>query len=302
WSGPGVTGSVATGFSFTPSLALVGTQTLTYSVATAQGCAGQATTTVLVLSAQMPITLAADTVLCPGTTAAFRLRASVAGGVWSGPGVTATGLFTPPTTPGTVSVMYTLGAGSLCPTSATRRITLLPTAVLAAAARPVLCDSLLGRTPLALAPYTMRFSQAAFAGLPDAVLTWDFGDGSSPATGLSVVHTYTAAGTYQVIATLRFNNGRCSAQVSIAPIQVGEPFVPNVFTPNGDQLNDFFAPRLGGCPARLQVFSRWGQQVYDNPAYLNNWDGAGQAPGIYYYLLTPPATSAPLKGWVELVR
>ncbi|MGI4865592.1 MAG: gliding motility-associated C-terminal domain-containing protein [Janthinobacterium lividum] len=301
WSGPGVSGSAAGGFVFTPSLALVGIQTLTYSVISAQGCTGQGSTTVQVLSA-LPITLAADTALCPGSTAAIRLRASVPGGVWSGPGVTASGVFTPPATPGTVSVVYTLGAGSLCPTSATRRITLLPAAVLAAASGPVLCDSLSGRRPLMLVPYTVRFSQPAFAGLPDAVLTWDFGDGSGPATGLSVTHTYTKAGTFQATATVQFNNNRCSAQVVLAPIQVGEMFIPNVFTPNGDQLNEHFAPRIGGCPPHLQIFSRWGQKVYENAAYLNNWDGAGHVPGIYYYLLTIPGGSEVIKGWVELVR
>jgi hypothetical protein len=52
----------------------------------------------------------------------------------------------------------------------------------------------------------------------------------------------------------------------------------------------------------LQVFSRWGQPVYESAAYQNNWDGAGLAPGIYYYLLTPPDGAAPIKGWVELLR
>jgi gliding motility-associated-like protein len=101
---------------------------------------------------------------------------------------------------------------------------------------------------------------------------------------------------------LRFNNNNCSAQVALAPIQVGEMFIPNVFTPNGDQLNERFAPRIGGCPPRLQVFSRWGQQVYENAAYLNNWDGAGLSAGLYFYLLTPAEGGAVVKGWVELMR
>ncbi|RZK24756.1 MAG: PKD domain-containing protein [Hymenobacter sp.] len=301
WSGPGVSGA-AGGFVFTPSAALVGPQTLTYSVTSPQGCVGQATSTVQVLPGPVPALLS-DTTLCPGSTAAFQLRASPAGGVWSGPGVTAGGFFTPPAAPGTVALTYTLGGGQPCPAATTKRITLLPTPVLALLARPLVCDSLSGlRSPLAIAPYTVRFTQAAFAGLPDAVLTWDFGDGSALVTGFSVGHTYTRAGTFQATATLRFNASRCLAQTIALVVQVGEMFVPNVFTPNGDQLNERFAPRIGGCPPRLQVFSRWGQQIYENVAYLNTWDGAGQAAGIYYFLLTPPDGSAVIKGWVELVR
>ena len=141
------------------------------------------------------------------------------------------------------------------------------------------------------------------AGLPaDAVLTWNFGDDSTTVTGLDVTHTYLREGTFRPHVTLSFNQSRCGLALSLAPIEVQKMFIPNIFTPNADRQNDLFAPRLGGCPPRLQVFSRWGQRVYENAAYQNTWDGAGLAPGTYYYLLTPPDGSPPIKGWVELVR
>jgi hypothetical protein len=305
WSGPGVSGSVANGYFFTPTAALLGTQTLTYSVTSVLGCSGQATLTVAISPAAVQIAMPADTVLCPGSSRAFQLHASPAGGVWSGPGITASGLFTPAATPGTVAMLYTMGGGTPCATSATRRITLLAAPTLAPAEQPLVCradSSRASSSAPAVAPYTVRFSQPGAALLADAVLTWDFGDGSAPATGLSVTHTYTAAGSFQPTATLRYSGSRCSAQVSLAPVQVQEPLVPNVFTPNGDNQNDYFAPRLGGCQPRLQVFTRWGQKVYESPAYFNDWDGRGQAAGLYYFLLTPTNGTAPLKGWVELIR
>jgi gliding motility-associated-like protein len=247
----------------------------------------------------------ADTALCPGSNRAFQLHASPAGGVWSGTGVTASGMFTPPSTPGTVAMLYTMGGGTPCVTSVTRRITLLAAPTLAPAEQPLVCradSSVANSSAPAVAPYTVRFSQPSATLLADAVLTWDFGDGSAPATGLSVAHTYTTAGSFQPTATLRYSGSRCSVQVSLAPVQVQEPLVPNVFTPNGDNQNDFFAPRLGGCQPRLQVFTRWGQKVYESPAYVNNWDGGGQAAGIYYFLITPTDGRAPIKGWVELIR
>jgi hypothetical protein len=305
WSGPGVSGSAAAGYFFTPTAALLGTQTLTYSVVSVQGCSGQATITVQVSPAAVRVAMPVDTVLCPGSNRAFQLHASPAGGVWSGAGVTASGMFTPPSTPGTVAMLYTMGGGTPCATSATRRITLLAEPTLAPAEQPLVCradSSVASSSAPAVAPYTVRFSQPSATLLADAVMTWDFGDGSAPATGLSVSHTYTTAGSFQPTATLRYSGSRCAVQLSLAPVQVQEPLVPNVFTPNGDNQNDFFAPRLGGCQPRLQVFTRWGQKVYESPAYFNNWDGRGQAPGIYYFLITPTDGRAPIKGWVELIR
>jgi hypothetical protein len=303
WSGPGVSTAGTGSYAFTPSQALIGTQTLTYTVTSSQGCSSRATTTIQVLPA-LAITMPADTILCPGTIQPIQLSALPAGGTWSGPGVTAGGLFTPPASPGTSALVYTAGAGTPCPVVATRRITLLAAPSLVPAVQPLACraDSLSTATAPAVAPYTVRFSQPVATLLADAVLTWDFGDGSAPVTGLSVTHTYTTAGSFQPKATLRFNSSRCSTLITLAPVEVQSMLIPNIFTPNGDKQNDYFAPRLGGCQPRLQVFSRWGQKVYESPAYFNNWDGAGQAAGLYYYLITPPNGSTPIKGWVEIIR
>ena len=298
WSGPGVSGSSAGGYVFTPSQALVGTRTLTYTVAAVAACGSggsQASTTIQVLTAPV-VAVPADTVLCPGSGQAFRLRGSPAGGTWAGPGVSAAGVFTPPATAGTVALTYTVAPAVGCTASATRRVTLLAAPVLAPMLVPGAC------VPSTVAPLVVHFSQSA-AGLPaDAVLSWNFGDSTAVVTGLDVMHTYLQAGTFRPRVTLRFNQNRCGQVLALPPVVVQDMLIPNVFTPNADGQNDLFAPRLGGCPPRLQVFSRWGQQVYENAAYQNTWDGAGVAAGIYYYLLTPPDGAAAIKGWVELVR
>jgi hypothetical protein len=306
WSGPGVSGSATGGYVFTPTASLVGTQTLTYTLPAALSCTNQvsqATATIQVLPV-LTVVLPADTVLCPGTTSSFRLRATPAGGTWSGPGVAAGNVFTP-TTPGTFTLTYAVGAGSACPTSSNRRITLLAAPMLAPVAQLVTCgpDSLASlTTAAAVVPYTVQFS-LPMASLPtDAVVTWDFGDGTAPATGASVQHTYLTAGTFQPRLVASFNQTRCSAATTLPPLTVQGMLVPNIITPNGDAQNELFAPRLGGCPPRLQVFSRWGRAVYDDAAYRGSWGGAGLAAGLYYYLITPTDGSATIKGWVELVR
>ncbi len=59
-------------------------------------------------------------------------------------------------------------------------------------------------------------------------------------------------------------------------------YIPAAFTPNGDGLNDRFEfDILGATTADVQIFDRWGEEVYSNPAQLNGihqggtngWDG-----------------------------
>ena len=67
---------------------------------------------------------------------------------------------------------------------------------------------------------------------------------------------------------------------------------PNAFSPNGDGVNDFFAP-IVQCPFpaySFQVFNRWGQLVFETDSPKESWDGTfnGQpAPSeVYFYRLS----------------
>jgi gliding motility-associated-like protein len=79
--------------------------------------------------------------------------------------------------------------------------------------------------------------------------------------------------------------------------------IPNIITPNGDSQNDFFTLK-GLTPSEwhLSMFDRWGKQVYEQAHYDNGWNAAGQAGGIYYYMLSNETTGERYRGWVEVVR
>ena len=49
--------------------------------------------------------------------------------------------------------------------------------------------------------------------------------------------------------------------------------VPNVFTPNGDGLNETFEifGIEGFRGSALQVFDRWGALIFEDKDYKNNW-------------------------------
>ncbi len=64
--------------------------------------------------------------------------------------------------------------------------------------------------------------------------------------------------------------------------------IPNVFTPNGDGINDVFEIlNLEHYPnAQMVIFNRWGERVFEHPDYYNNWWDGGNAPdGVYFYVL-----------------
>jgi gliding motility-associated-like protein len=69
-------------------------------------------------------------------------------------------------------------------------------------------------------------------------------------------------------------------------------FIPNIFSPNGDNINDLFLPE-GECyhsDFRFQIFDRWGTQIFESESPFEAWDGTWNgrlAPtGVYTYLLT----------------
>lgn len=69
--------------------------------------------------------------------------------------------------------------------------------------------------------------------------------------------------------------------------------VPNIFTPNGDGVNDFLELE-STQPMTLQVFNRAGDLVYRITAKRIVWDGRDErgltiADGVYYYHLNDPA-------------
>lgn len=80
----------------------------------------------------------------------------------------------------------------------------------------------------------------------------------------------------------------------------------NIFTPNADNLNDFFEmPDLPAdyCEATfsdIQVFSRWGSLVYESRNRDFRWDGSNHSEGVYYYLIN--FTHRQYKGTVTLMR
>jgi hypothetical protein len=92
----------------------------------------------------------------------------------------------------------------------------------------------------------------------------------------------------------------CSVQFVATVHQDFSLFIPNIFTPNGDNDNPVFFIRNIPGNSKLVITNRWGKEVFSSNNYENNWSGEGVSDGIYYYYLKTPSETK--SGWVEVLR
>jgi len=86
--------------------------------------------------------------------------------------------------------------------------------------------------------------------------------------------------------------------------------VPNVFTPNGDQVNDYFEVETDGTTVyEFSVFTRTGTRIYYSKSPRIIWDGNSLEgkelkEGIYYYVIDEEGGSDPFgkAGFMYLYR
>ncbi len=120
---------------------------------------------------------------------------------------------------------------------------------------------------------------------------WDFPQGVQ-LQGAQVQYQFNEAGTYPVLLTVISENG-CQDTV-LKYIEVINPFglwIPNVFTPNADGLNDYFFPVFRGVQnITIQIYDRWGNLIWEGSG-IDKWDGrtSWNSPcpeGVYVYVIT----------------
>ncbi|MES2761946.1 MAG: gliding motility-associated C-terminal domain-containing protein [Bacteroidota bacterium] len=133
--------------------------------------------------------------------------------------------------------------------------------------------------------------------------SWTFGDGTG-ANGSPVNHFYTEAGTFPVVITVTGSSG-CTDRDTLWYVVDAVIEVPNVFTPNGDGANELLKFKnlelLGNN--NLTIFNRWGNKVFEQDNYKNDWNGGGHTDGTYFFILSvPEATPNIYKGYIFMVR
>lgn len=108
-------------------------------------------------------------------------------------------------------------------------------------------------------------------------------------------YTYEHPGYYAVklkaINTIGPNQCWDTTEVKYVKVIPSLVNVPNVFTPNGDGVNDVFKVQvLSVISFRAVVVNRWGRKVHEWTDPEGGWDGringSDASPGTYYYIIT----------------
>jgi gliding motility-associated-like protein len=130
-------------------------------------------------------------------------------------------------------------------------------------------------------------------------------------------HTYTSSGSYiynttnatgcDSIAVLQLFIEDCSFNPDSSSI-----YIPNVFTPNNDLVNDTFKIiTYDGIIESGYIFNRWGELIYGFSEKNKSWDGTDLktgkqvSDGTYMYLITFKPTYSQTEvyqGHVTIIR
>ncbi|MGV3609904.1 MAG: PKD domain-containing protein [Fluviicola sp.] len=108
--------------------------------------------------------------------------------------------------------------------------------------------------------------------------SWDFGDGEN-SVAFSPSHTYDEVASNYTVQLTATNASGCSdiATVIVRILDELVYYVPNSFTPNGDEHNNTFQPIFtsGFDPYsfRLLIFDRWGETIFESKDAKVGWDG-----------------------------
>ena len=106
---------------------------------------------------------------------------------------------------------------------------------------------------------------------------WNFGDGSV-SSAQNPIHTYPDIGIYNVVLYATTSNGCIDSIESYLFIEdVITAYVPNSFSPNGDDINDIFNIATNGISKdnfEFLVFDRWGNKIFETRDLYEGWKGS----------------------------
>lgn len=106
------------------------------------------------------------------------------------------------------------------------------------------------------------------------MVTWDFGDGTI-GNGVDVEHTYEKPGDYTVLMKV-IGSGEVYEESQVITIQTQSKIapIPNVITPNGDHINDFFTINTTEIETFFIVIrDTKGTVVFESNDLDFRWDG-----------------------------
>jgi gliding motility-associated-like protein len=263
----------------TASLSNLTGGTYTVIVTDANGCS--TSDTIQVTALQNPIATASPgTTICLGNSASLTANGGGSYSWYQSNGLSCVNCQSPTATPST-NTTYTVlvTAANGCTATDTVNINVEDPA---ASFTPTLSDS--------IAPVTVTLVNNSTGAI---TYSWLYSNGDSSGLFTPVPVTFDSSGTHTIMLIVTSPNGcKDTTLYTFTTIDKSVISVPNVFTPNGDGINDFFTiPNIGLRDLHVMIFNRWGTKIYEFFGPKGSWDGrnfAGQlcSDGTYYYILS----------------
>ena len=255
WSPPLVSGNSL----LDPSVDAAGVYTYTVAQNTCVSDTSKATVT---------ITYVFDVEILPvddlcSTSDELGLQATLPGGIWSGTGITdnALGLFNPSSSgAGVHTIVYHIEIDD-CEASTSADIHVVDVPAVDLGDGLINCYS---------EPITLEVTTN-----PDDQILWSNGDTDNSA----VFDFYGYSPGDQYVASVEVSNS-CGTSSDFLTVELIDcdvyVYVPNSFTPDGDEHNQLFSPVVTGdniTDYELSVFNRWGEVVFQSRDLSQGWDG-----------------------------
>jgi gliding motility-associated-like protein len=106
-----------------------------------------------------------------------------------------------------------------------------------------------------------------------------------------------------------FDKNGCQLDTFIVIVAIWADCVPNVFSPNGDGINDFWEleDAFLYTNSEIKIFNRWGQKLFESNGYDVPWDGTNEkgravSDGVYFYIINLMNGHDPIKGTITIIR
>lgn len=165
-------------------------------------------------------------------------------------------------------------------------------------------------TYLPLLPLTNENVNFTYTGTVVNNYLWQFGDGFN-SSDKNPSHIFTKEEKYPVVLIVSTTEGCLDTAMMEIEISAEEYlFVPNVFTPNDDSLNDkFVIVSKGFASYQINIYNCWGGQMFESLDSTKHWDGTTNnnpsAESVYVYIVTVTRHNGEKKslhGTVTLLR
>lgn len=121
---------------------------------------------------------------------------------------------------------------------------------------------------------------------------YNFGDGVI-STQTNITHSYQNTGEFNYNLIVSTQYGCADTATGVIYIDdIGNNYIPNIFTPNNDKVNDtFFITGKNITSSNMLIFNRWGTLVFESDNAVTGWNGINQTnntvavDGVYFYLI-----------------